>query len=128
MDKRSESNLIGVHPALIAVVRAVDAAMPGSFMVIDGLRTKDEEAANVAHRVSTTMHSRHLPNKDGFACAIDFAALSGGHIVWDAAFYTPIAAAFKTHGAALKTPVEWGGDWHSFKDLGHVQLPWAIYP
>jgi len=24
--------------------------------------------------------------------------------------------------------VEWGGDWKSFKDGPHYQLPWAKYP
>jgi peptidoglycan L-alanyl-D-glutamate endopeptidase CwlK len=24
--------------------------------------------------------------------------------------------------------IEWGGDWKSFKDGPHWQLPWASYP
>jgi peptidoglycan L-alanyl-D-glutamate endopeptidase CwlK len=128
MDKRSESSLVGVHPDLVAVCRAVDAVWPGGFLVIHGLRTHAEEAALVASGASTTMHSRHLPNTHGFACAIDFAALENGHVTWDAKAYTPIALHFKAEGLKLKTPVEWGGDWKTFKDLGHVQLPWATYP
>ena len=25
-------------------------------------------------------------------------------------------------------PLEWGGDWTSFKDGPHFQLPWRDYP
>jgi len=35
------------------------------------------------------------------------------------------------NGAAprrLRVPIEWGGDWRSFKDGPHWQLPWAEYP
>ena len=83
----------------------------------------------VAIHASTTMHSRHLPNKEGFACAIDFAAFVGGSIVWDPiSLYKTIAAAMKDAGKQLGVPIEWGGDWISFKDYGHIQLPWASYP
>lgn len=127
MDSRSEENLKGVHPDLVKVVRAVWAKRQ-DFMVIDGLRTAAEEAHNVATGASTTSHSRHLPNKQGLACAIDFAALEGGHITWNASDYKPIADSFKAAATALSVPIEWGGDWLHFKDLGHVQLPWAKYP
>ena len=30
--------------------------------------------------------------------------------------------------AAEKVAIEWGGDWKSFKDGPHFQLPWAKYP
>ena len=30
--------------------------------------------------------------------------------------------------AQLDTPVEWGGDWETFKDGPHLQLPWKGYP
>ena len=25
-------------------------------------------------------------------------------------------------------PIEWGGDWRTFKDGPHFQLPWGKYP
>jgi peptidoglycan L-alanyl-D-glutamate endopeptidase CwlK len=34
----------------------------------------------------------------------------------------------KTAAAAEGVPVEWGGDWRSFFDGPHFQLPWASYP
>lgn len=126
MDARSEANLAHVHPDLCKVVRHAAQSVP--FLVIHGIRTQSEEAANVAKGASQTMHSRHLPNLEGLACAVDFAALEDGHVTWDPKAYLPVWRAVKAAGAALGVPVEWGGSWATLKDWGHVQLPWAQYP
>ena len=34
----------------------------------------------------------------------------------------------KASADALGIDIEWGGDWESFKDWGHFQLPWDEYP
>ena len=34
----------------------------------------------------------------------------------------------KQAAAELGIPIEWGGDWRTFKDGPHWQLPWAKYP
>jgi len=78
------------------------------------------------------MHSRHLPNKDGLSCAVDVAALTNGNVNFapghEAQVFGQIAKQIKAEANALNIPVEWGGDWHSFKDWGHFQLPWSQYP
>lgn len=126
MDPRSEALLAHVHPDLAKVMRMTTQACP--FEVIQGLRTPSEEAANVAKGASQTMHSRHLPNKAGLACAVDVAALVDGHISWVAAPYSEIARNVLATAKALNIPVEWGGAWASLRDLGHWQLPWKEYP
>jgi peptidoglycan L-alanyl-D-glutamate endopeptidase CwlK len=128
MDARSEACLAGVHPDLGKIIRLAAAHTPVPYIVIHGLRDLDEERANVAKGVSQTLHSRHLPNRQGFACAVDIAAAPGGHISWDAALYRHIAVSVKAAAAELGLPVEWGGDWKSLKDWGHFQLPWSTYP
>lgn len=129
LGNKSLEHLVGVHPDLVKVVQDCIAHSPVDFSIVQGLRTPAQEAHLVAIHASTTMHSRHLPNKQGFACAIDFAAFVGGSIVWDPiSLYQTIADAMKDSGKRLGIPVEWGGDWVSFKDYGHVQLPWASYP
>lgn len=127
-DARSKQTLVGVHKDLVAVAQQAYDATEGAFLVIHGLRTKVEEAALVAKGASTTRHSRHLPNADGWGCAIDVAALVSGHVAWNPALYKPLAEAFKIAAHNLNIPIEWGGDWKTFKDLGHFQLPWATYP
>lgn len=126
MDARSEANLAQVHPDLCKVLRAASQAQP--FIVIHGLRTLAEEEANVARGASQTMHSRHLPNHDGFACAVDFACLQQGHVSWNASLYGDAWAEIQRAAANFHIPVEWGGAWHTLKDYGHIQLPWATYP
>lgn len=117
-----------VHPDLVKVLKA--AKQTPAFMIVQGLRTtaQERDAVNSGH--SQTMHSRHLPNKQGFACAIDLAALDqAGHINWsDVRLYQEIAANIKQAAGSAHVPVEWGGDWHTLKDYGHFQLPWAQYP
>lgn len=49
--------------------------------------------------------------------AIDFAVVIDGKVTWDEEEYDKAAPYFKKHGLA------WGGDWKSFKDRPHVELP-----
>ena len=120
-----------VHPDLVKVITAAKELIP--FAVVYGIRTEAAEAQAVATGHSTTMHSRHLPNAQGLACAVDIAALNpDGSINWakgeEPKVYGNLAAAVKKAAAELNIPVEWGGDWNSFKDWGHFQLPWKEYP
>lgn len=116
-----------VHPDLVKViVGASQDEQP--FQVVCGLRALDAEKQAVATGHSQTTHSRHLAGQDGFACAVDVAALTDGHINWSSSVYAAIAAEIKAVAKTLNVPVEWGGDWHSFKDWGHFQLPWEKYP
>lgn len=128
MDPRSESNLVGVHPDLCAIVRRAAEVSPQPFIVIAGLRTVVAEAKNVADGASQTMHSRHLPDKQGLGCAIDVMADNNGAADWQAEDYKPIADSMFSAAKQLDLVVEWGGDWKTLKDWGHFQLPWAQYP
>lgn len=124
--------LAKVEPDLARIVAKAWEAYP-HFIVVYGVRTVAAERQAVESGHSTTMHSRHLPDRHGVSAAVDLAAVDEhGHIDWanghEAKTYTPIATAMKAAAATLKLPVEWGGDWHSFKDWGHFQLPWSAYP
>lgn len=127
MDARSEACLTHIHPDLVKVIRAAKQS-PQPFVVIHGIRTEAEECVNVAKGASQTMHSRHLPDAHGFACAIDFACLADGHVSWDAGLYAKAWGEIEAAAKALNVPVEWGGAWKTLKDWGHVQLPWGQYP
>ncbi|MGZ5183590.1 MAG: M15 family metallopeptidase [Caldimonas sp.] len=119
-----------MHPDLVRVIRAASQKQP--FVVTYGLRTAEAEAEAVRTGHSQTMHSRHLANKEGLACAVDVTPLIDGKLSFapghEQQVYGAIAVAIKSAAFALNTPVEWGGDWRSFKDWGHFQLPWASYP
>lgn len=121
--QRSEDNLKGVHPDLARVVRRALTLSEVDFGVIEGLRTMARQQELVKAGASQTMKSRHLTGH-----AVDLAAFVGGSIRWDWPLYHKIASAMKAAAAAEGVPIEWGGDWKSFKDGPHFQLPWKQYP
>lgn len=124
--------LRGVHPDLCRIMLHATQT-PQPFIIVYGARTVEAEKIAVSTGHSTTMHSRHLPNAEGLACAVDVCALdTHGQLDWaagrEAEVFGKIAEQVKASAADLHLPVEWGGDWHSFKDWGHFQLPWKDYP
>lgn len=123
--KRSLANL-DVHPDLRKVAdRALHLLdnTPYDFIVTDGGRTLEEQRHYVAIGASQTMHSRHL---GGFA--LDFVAMENRRVTYDIHAMTIVADAFKEAAEELRIPIEWGGDWHGFKDTPHIQLSERRYP
>lgn len=129
LGKRSLSNLEGVHPDLVKVVRRAIELTKVDFTVIEGLRTKERQAQLLKEKKTTTMNSRHLTGH-----AVDLAAWvipegsDKGTVSWDWKHYYIIEKAMKQAASELKIPIEWGGDWKSFKDAPHWQLPFNKYP
>ena len=121
--RRSETNLAGVHPDLVRVMRRALELSEVDFMITEGFRTKQRQEALLREGKSKTMRSRHLTGH-----AVDVAAWIDGKISWNWPHYEVIAQAIKQAGAELGVPVEWGGDWKSFKDGPHFQLPRSTYP
>jgi peptidoglycan L-alanyl-D-glutamate endopeptidase CwlK len=121
LNVRSEKNLTGVHPDLVKVVKL--ASTQASFIVTEGLRTAERQKQLVAAGASKTQKSRHLTGH-----AVDLAALIGDEVRWDWPLYKKLAEEMKKASQELNVPIEWGGDWRSFKDGPHFQLPWDKYP
>ncbi len=118
-----------VHPDLVRVVSRAAAITDTDFIVTCGLRTVAEQKLLVAKGASRTMKSRHLPGaRNGLSHAVDLAATINGKVKWDWPLYGKLAAAMKKAAKELKVPIEWGGDWKSFRDGPHFQLPWGKYP
>lgn len=115
--KRSLGNLEGVHPDLVRVMHRALAMSPIDFMVIEGLRTRARQRELYAKGATTTMNSRHLTGH-----AVDIVPWLGG-IRWDWPLYHRLSAIVKQAGDIEKVQIEWGGDWRSFKDGPHWQLP-----
>ena len=123
LDARSLQRLQGVHPDLVKVIHRAAALSPVEFRVIEGLRTLKRQKELVASGASKTMNSRHLTGH-----AVDLAPYVGGTIRWDWPLFHKLAPAVKQAAAEMKVSVEWGGDWRTFKDGPHFQLPFAGYP
>lgn len=127
-DERTERNLKGVHPDLVKVLRRAYAMANPKPTVTCGVRTVAEQKVLVAKGASRTMNSRHIPGRNGFSHAIDVAFIFGKDVRWDWPLYKAFADTMKRAAREVGVPIEWGGDWRSFKDGPHFQLPHSKYP
>lgn len=123
LSKQSLGQLTGLHPDLVKVVKRAIEITEVDFRVGEGLRTVERQKQLKAAGATTTLNSRHLTGH-----AVDLIALVGGDVRWDWPLYHKIAAAMKQAAKELNIPLEWGGDWKTFKDGPHYQLPWKQYP
>lgn len=123
LDARSLKRLEGVHEDLVKIVKLAIDYSPNTFIVTEGLRTLERQKQLVAAGASQTLRSRHLTGH-----AVDLAVKIGGEVRWDWPLYNGIAVIMKDCANQLDLSIEWGGDWKTFKDGPHFQLPWAKYP
>lgn len=129
LSQRSLTRLDGAHPDLQRVVKRAAAISKIDFTVLEVLRTVVRQKELVRTGASKTMNSRHLPGKNGKSHAVDIAPLDeGGKVSWSWPLYHALAPIIKQAAADVGVPIEWGGDWRSFKDGPHWQLPWSKYP
>lgn len=114
----SLAKLKGVHPDLVRVIKKAAEMTKVEFAVIEGLRTLERQKQLVAAGASKTLKSRHLTGH-----AADVVPLVDGRIRWDWPLYHKLAPFIKAAARAENVPIEWGGDWKSFPDGPHWQLP-----
>ena len=120
--------LAGVHPDLVRVILAAADAAPWPLQIIEGVRTVERQRELMAQGASKTMNSRHIPGVDGLSKAVDVAPAPDGHASWAWPLYDGLSPVIKAAAKKLNVPVEWGGDWKSFRDGPHWQLPYAKFP
>lgn len=123
LGERSKKNLQGVHPDLVKVIERAIQITKQDMVVIEGLRTLERQKELLAKGASKTLRSRHLTGH-----AVDIVPIVDGKISWDWKFYSEVRNAMMLAAAELKVDIEWGGNWETFKDGPHWQLPWAKYP
>lgn len=131
LNSTSYSRLRGVHPDLVRVVMrcAEDwTEKDTGFIVTCGVRTMEEQKLLKAKGASKTLRSRHLRAANGYAHAVDLACSVKDQVRWDWPLYDKLAKRMKAAAKKEGVPLEWGGDWVSFKDGPHFQLPWVQYP
>lgn len=123
LGQRSLSRLEGVHPDLVRVVKRAAAMSSLDFTVLEGLRTTARQKQLYDQGATKTMNSRHITGH-----AVDLAPMIGGTIRWDWPLYHQLAEVVKAAAKAENVPIQWGGDWRTFKDGPHWELPWKAYP
>ena len=128
LSEKSLIKLQGAHPDLRKVIERAAALSPIDFTILEVVRTVARQKELVAKGASKTMKSRHLVGADGFSHAVDIAPLDGGQVSWAWPTYFKLAPVIKQAAREVGVPIEWGGDWRTFKDGPHWQLPWKDYP
>jgi len=123
LSQRSKDRLKGVHPDLVKVVEHAIEITTVDFAVLEGLRTPERQKVLKEAGASQTLNSSHITGH-----AVDLGAWVDGQVDWSWPLYNQIAKAMKTAAAELNVPIEWGGDWRTFKDGPHFQLPHKSYP
>lgn len=107
--QRTNLSLVGVHPALVAIVQRAMQLCPQPFTVFEGLRTKERQMALMSMGASKTMESKHITGD-----AVDLVPLVDWKLSWTWEHIYPIADAMQQ--AARELPPEdawmqWGGAW-----------------
>lgn len=122
--QRSESNLKGVNPDLVKVIRRALELTSVDFIVIEGLRTQARQKELVATGKSQTMNSRHLSGN-----AVDIIPVN---TTWQIKEFVPILNAVKhaavEQGIKLRFGINWKNDPSlpietKFIDAPHVEIP-----
>lgn len=106
LGRADERKLVGVSPSLVAVVRHVAATYEGSFIVVEGVRTKHRQRELVRTGKSRTLNSKHL-----IGDAVDIAPLLGHSVSWNWDDFTPLVEAAKRSASTLGVPMTFGYDW-----------------
>ena len=103
--------LEGVHPAMTGVVERAIQITDVDFGVTQGIRTFEEQQANVAAGRSQTMKSKHLLQDDGFSHAVDVVAYVGPNVSWELNLYDNICDDFKQAAEETGAAIKWGAAW-----------------
>ena len=117
LSSRSRSKLEGVNPDLVRVVELAIERTEDDFMVAEGVRSLERQRELVAAGRSQTMNSRHLTGH-----AVDLWILVNNTVNWEMPRYRKLAGIVLACADELGVPVEWGGNWRTFKDGPHFQL------
>ncbi len=120
---RSLSRLQDVHSDLMRVVKRAAAMSDLDFTVLEGSRTLARQQVLFKNKATKTLNSRHLTGH-----AVDLAPMIGDSVSYDWPLYHRLAKTIKAAAAAEGVPLTWGGDWRTFKDGPHWELPWKQYP
>lgn len=121
---KSETELKGVHPVLVTLVRLALTKSSVDFAVHDGLRTMEEQRALVANGASNTLASRHLTGH-----AVDLVPYVNGKLRWEWGPIFRIADAMKAAAIEMNVPLVWGACWDvNFREtIGSAQAEADAY-
>lgn len=103
---KSEANLVGVRPTIVAVVRRAILLTEIDFAVHEGVRSIERQRKYVATGASRTMDSYHLTGD-----AVDLVPYVDGVLRWETALCNEVAKAMFEASGQLGVPLVWGRVW-----------------
>lgn len=103
---RSEAQLTGVHPALVAVVRRAILTTEIDFGVHEGVRTLERQRKLLASGASRTLESYHLTGD-----AVDLVPYVDGDLRWEHDLCNEVARAMSEASDRLGVRLVWGRVW-----------------
>lgn len=128
LSKRSLSRLDGVHPDLVKVVKRAIEISRVDFGVSEGVRNKERQREMFKTGKSHTLNSKHLPQPDGYAHAVDlFVIGADGKATWEHKYFRLAIQAMMTAAIELDVQIKAGGLWRDFLDSPHFELNDAYY-
>jgi len=128
LSTRSLRKLDSVHDDLARVARKAIQITRVDFGISEGVRSYQRQVELMKDKKTTTLHSLHLLQNDGYSHAIDvFAYMNGKTIFNDPKYYGPIVQAFMTTAISLGVQIECGHLWKNFHDSFHFQLNQKYY-
>jgi peptidoglycan L-alanyl-D-glutamate endopeptidase CwlK len=129
LSPRSLQRLEGVHPKLVAVVKAAISISKVDFTVIEGVRSLEKQREYFNAGKSRTMKSKHLTGHAvDLAPFLDVDGDGKSEFSWQEKHFLPIADAMFQAATNLGVQLQWGGHWQSFKDCPHFEIDPRIYP
>lgn len=116
LSNTSLTRLRGVDPRLVRVVQRAIELTDQDFMVLCGVRTREEQNELYAQGrtkpgpiVTWTLQSRHLPAADGYGKAVDLVPYP---LDWnDLSKFDAIMRAMFKAADELNVAIRWGADW-----------------
>jgi peptidoglycan L-alanyl-D-glutamate endopeptidase CwlK len=103
---RSEANLVGVDPGIVATVRKAILISEIDFSVHEGVRKLERQKKLVASGASRTLDSYHLTGD-----AVDLVPYVDGVLRWEHALCNEVARAMLEASGQLGVRLVWGRVW-----------------
>ena len=111
-----EKDHTGVEVFLTCTYRSPDEQTALYNQPHDGKDNDGDKRIDEADEKVTNAKALQSPHNFKPSFAIDVAFKVNGKVDWSNAYYIAFAKYMKTAN------IEWGGDWHSFKDTPHYEV------
>lgn len=127
LSSKSQSKLLGVHPALVGVINKAIGYSKQDFSVLYGVRSAGQQnelyqrgrttrGPIVTYKDGYKKKSNHQPKEDGYGYAVDLMPYPVDWEDWSK--FEAINDAVQKAASELGVIVEWGGEW-KMRDGAH---------